>query len=87
MQLLGIQNRHAIVNRPSERGEGKLKAIVILAIVVYVIFVAVKLVPLVGWKIGAIGWDGHDCLCSTGVSPVFSNYTKTRAGCPCYCLL
>lgn len=46
MQLLGMQNRRAIVKSPSERGEGKLKAIVILAIVVYVIFAAVKLVPI-----------------------------------------
>jgi uncharacterized membrane protein len=41
-----MQNRRAIVKSPSERGEGKLKAIVILAIVVYVIFAAVKLVPI-----------------------------------------
>jgi len=46
VQLLGIQDRRAIVNRRSERGEGKLKAVVILAIVVYAIFAAVKLVPI-----------------------------------------
>jgi len=41
-----IRDRHATANRRSERGEGKLKAIIVLAIVLLIIYSAVKIVPI-----------------------------------------
>ena len=46
MQLEAIQERHAPARRCCERGEGKLKTVITLAIVVLVIYSAVKIVPI-----------------------------------------
>ena len=46
MQLEAIQERHAPARRRCERGEGKLKTVITLAIVVLVIYSAVKIVPI-----------------------------------------
>src|SRR5437763_16023249 len=46
VQLEAIQGRHAPARRCCERGEGKLKTVITLAIVVLVIYSAVKIVPI-----------------------------------------
>ena len=46
MQLVDLPDRFASMRRPSERGEGKLKAIIVLAIIVFAIYAAVKIVPI-----------------------------------------
>jgi len=46
VQPEGFEDNRVLRHRYSERGKGKLKAVVILAIVVYVIFAAVKLIPI-----------------------------------------
>lgn len=46
MQLEAIQERHAPARRRCERGEGKLKTVITLAIVVLAIYSAVKVVPI-----------------------------------------
>jgi hypothetical protein len=43
--LEGIQNRRVPSHRRSERGEGKLKAIIYLAVFALLIYAAVKIVP------------------------------------------
>jgi hypothetical protein len=45
LYLAGILDRRATVYRRSERGEGKLKAVVIILLVVLVIYSAVKILP------------------------------------------
>lgn len=45
VHLEGIRDRRVLAHRLSERGEGKLKAVVYLAIVLFVIYSAVKIVP------------------------------------------
>ncbi|HEV1994789.1 MAG TPA: hypothetical protein VGR03_10690 [Candidatus Acidoferrum sp.] len=46
MHLEGIRDRRALAHCRSERGEGKLKAIIYLAILLLVIYSAVKIVPI-----------------------------------------
>ena len=46
VQPEGIRDRRAPEHRRSERGEGKLKAIIYLAIIVLIIYSGVKLVPI-----------------------------------------
>jgi hypothetical protein len=46
VHLEGMQERHGPAHRPSERGEGKLKAIIYLAILLTIIYSAVKIVPI-----------------------------------------
>ena len=46
MQLEAIQERHAPARRRCEQGEGKLKTVITLAIVVLAIYSAVKIVPI-----------------------------------------
>jgi len=46
VQLEGIRERRVTTHRRSERGEGKLKAIIVLAIVLLIIYSAVKIVPI-----------------------------------------
>lgn len=46
MHLEGIRDRRAPAHRRSEQGEGKLKAIIYLAILLLAIYSAVKLVPI-----------------------------------------
>lgn len=46
MQLEAIQERHAPARRRCERGEGRLKTVLSLAIVVLAIYSAVKIVPI-----------------------------------------
>jgi hypothetical protein len=46
VQLEGIRERRATSHRRSERGEGKLKAIIYLAILLTAIYSAVKIVPI-----------------------------------------
>jgi hypothetical protein len=46
VKLEGIRNRHATAHRRSERGEGKVKAVIYVAILLFVIYSAVKLVPI-----------------------------------------
>src|SRR5229473_4469057 len=46
VQLEGIRHRHATAHRRSERGEGKVKAVIYVAILLFVIYSAVKLVPI-----------------------------------------
>src|SRR5882757_1752646 len=46
VQLEGIRHRHATAHRRSEQGEGKVKAVIYLAILLFVIYSAVKLVPI-----------------------------------------
>ncbi len=45
MQLERIRDRHATARRRFERGEGRLKAIVYTAILVFAIYSAVKILP------------------------------------------
>ena len=45
MHFEGIQDRRGLAYRHSERGAGKLKSIVVLAIVLLIIYSAVKIVP------------------------------------------
>src|SRR5437660_3841145 len=46
VQLEGIRHRHRTAHRRSERGEGKAKAVIYVAILLFVIYSAVKLVPI-----------------------------------------
>jgi hypothetical protein len=46
VQLEAIQERHAPARRRCERGEGRLKTVLTLAIVVLAIYSAVKIVPI-----------------------------------------
>jgi hypothetical protein len=46
VQLEAIQERHALACRRCERGEGRLKTVITLAIVVLAIYSAVKIVPI-----------------------------------------
>ena len=46
VHLEGIRARHATAHRLSERGEGKLKAVIYLAIFLLMIYSAVKIVPI-----------------------------------------
>src|SRR5690348_12367812 len=46
VQLDAIRERHAPAHRRCERGEGKLKTVLILAIIVLAIHSAVKIVPI-----------------------------------------
>ena len=46
VHLEGIRERRATAHRRSERGEGKLKAVIYLAIFLLMIYSAVKIVPL-----------------------------------------
>src|SRR5260370_29209568 len=41
----GIRDRRAAARRRSERGEGKAKAIIVTAIILFVIYAAIKIVP------------------------------------------
>jgi hypothetical protein len=43
--LEGIRDRRVLAHRRSEQGEGKIKAIIVLAVVVLVIYSAIKIVP------------------------------------------
>ena len=45
MQHEGVRNRHAPAGRRSERGAGKLKAVIYVVILVFVIYSAVKIIP------------------------------------------
>ncbi len=45
MQLESIRDRHATARRRFERGEGRLKAIVYTAILLFAIYSAVKILP------------------------------------------
>jgi hypothetical protein len=45
LPIHSIQNRGTLAHRRSERGEGKLKAVVITAIILVIIYCAVKIVP------------------------------------------
>lgn len=45
LSLLGNNGRPARAQRRSERGEGKLKAVIYTAIIVFLIYAAVKFVP------------------------------------------
>ncbi len=45
MHLEGIRDRRAAARRRSERGEGKAKAIIVTAIILFVIYAAIKIVP------------------------------------------
>ncbi len=45
MQLESFRDRHLKARRPSERGEGKLKAIVYTAILLFALYSAVKILP------------------------------------------
>jgi len=42
----GIRDRHAPARRRFERGAGKLKAVIYLAILLFIIYSAVKIVPI-----------------------------------------
>jgi hypothetical protein len=42
----GIRDRRGPVQRRSERGEGRLKAVIIIAVVLLIIYSAVKIVPV-----------------------------------------
>src|SRR5207244_11458498 len=46
VQLEAIQELHAPAHRRCERGEGKLKTVITLAIIVLAIYSAVKIVPI-----------------------------------------
>ena len=46
VHLEGIRERRATAHRRSERGEGKLKAVIYLAIFLLMIYSAVKIVPI-----------------------------------------
>jgi len=46
VQLAGTRDRYAPARRRSERGAGKLKALIYLAIFVFAIYSAVKVVPI-----------------------------------------
>ena len=46
MHSEGIRDRHAPARRRFERGAGKLKAVIYLAILVFIIYSAVKIVPI-----------------------------------------
>src|SRR5260370_8236129 len=45
VHLEGIRDRRAAAGRRSERGEGKAKAIIVTAIILFVIYAAIKIVP------------------------------------------
>jgi hypothetical protein len=45
LYLAGIQTRRAFAHGRSERGEGKLKAVLIIVVVLLVIYSAVKILP------------------------------------------
>jgi hypothetical protein len=46
VQSEGIRDRRARVHRRSERGEGRLKAVIYIAILLLIIYSAVKIVPV-----------------------------------------
>ena len=46
MQPEGIRDRRAWAHRRSERGEGRLKAVIYIAILLLIIYSAVKIVPV-----------------------------------------
>ncbi|OLE47420.1 MAG: hypothetical protein AUG46_06545 [Acidobacteria bacterium 13_1_20CM_3_58_11] len=46
MNLVHFRDRRAPLHRPSERGEGKIKAIIYLVILLLIIYSAVKIVPI-----------------------------------------
>ena len=46
MQLEGVRDRHVPAGRRSERGASKLKTVIVLAILAFVIYSAVKLIPI-----------------------------------------
>ena len=46
MHSEGIRDRHAPARRRFERGAGKLKAVIYLAILLFIIYSAVKIVPI-----------------------------------------
>ena len=45
MYLAGIRDRRAPAHRNSERGEGKFKNVLVIAVIVLLIYAAVKIVP------------------------------------------
>jgi len=45
VHLEGIRDRRAAARRRPERGEGKAKAIIVTAIILFVIYAAIKIVP------------------------------------------
>ncbi len=45
LHLAGIRNHHDSAHCSSERGEGRLKAVVVIAVIVLFIYSAVKIVP------------------------------------------
>ena len=45
LYLAGIRDRRDPVHRNSERGEGRLKAVVVIAVIALLIYSAVKIVP------------------------------------------
>src|SRR5260370_9656609 len=45
VHLEDIRDRRAAARRRSERGEGKAKAIIVTAIILFVIYAAIKIVP------------------------------------------
>jgi hypothetical protein len=46
VQLEGVRDRHVPARHRSERGASKLKTVIILAILAFVIYSAVKLIPI-----------------------------------------
>jgi hypothetical protein len=46
VQLEGVRDRHVPAGRRSERGASKLKTVIVLAILAFVIYSAVKLIPI-----------------------------------------
>jgi predicted membrane protein len=46
VHLEGIRDRRSLAHRRSERGEGKLKAVIYLAILLLIIYSAVKIIPI-----------------------------------------
>ena len=46
MDLQVIHMRDAVVRRRHERGEGRLKAVIVLVVIVILIFAAIKIVPI-----------------------------------------
>ena len=46
MNLVHFRDRRAPLHRPSERGEGKIKAIIYVVILLLIIYSAVKIVPV-----------------------------------------
>jgi hypothetical protein len=46
VQLEGVRDRHVPARRRTERGAGKLKTVIILAVLLFVIYTGVKLIPI-----------------------------------------